>query len=157
VPAVCAGMVTVIDVPEATVKDGAGTPPTVTPVAPVKFVPVMVTLAPPLVFPEPELRLVTVGAEPRLKVKWSELLVAETPPGAVTWTSMVPAGAGGEVAVIDVLELTVKEAAAMPPKVTALALVKLVPVMATLVPPAVLPLDVPRLEMVGVDTAAPVE
>jgi hypothetical protein len=59
-------MVTVIDVPELMVKEGAGTPPTVTPVAPVKFVPVMVTLPPPAVVPEPLLRLVTVGTEPRL-------------------------------------------------------------------------------------------
>ena len=105
----------------------------------------------------PLLRLVTVGTEPRLKVKWSPLPVAEVPPGPVTWMSMVPAGAGGDVAVIDVLELTVNDAAGMPPKVTLLALVKFVPVMPTLVPPAVLPLDVPRLEIVGTLTAEPVE
>jgi hypothetical protein len=90
-------------------------------------------------------------------VNWSPEPVAETPPGAVTCTSMVPAGAGGDVAVIDVLEFTVNDAAAMPPNVTALALVKWVPVMVTLVPPAVLPLDVPRLVTVGADTPEPVE
>ena len=45
----------------------------------------------------------------------------------------------------------------MPPNVTALAFVKFVPVIATLVPPPVPPLDVPRLEIVGALTAEPVE
>jgi len=64
----------------------------------------------------------------------------------------MPTGAGGDVAVMDVLEFTVKDAAAMPPNVTALALVKFVTVMETLVPPAVLPLLVDRLEMAGAET-----
>ena len=46
----------------------------------------------------------------------------------------------GEVAVIEVAELTVKLLAATPPKDTPVAPVKLVPVMLTLVPPAVVPL-----------------
>jgi hypothetical protein len=49
----------------------------------------------------------------------------------------VPAG---EVAVIDVALLTVNAEAADPPKVTAVAPVKLVPVIDTLVPPVVGPL-----------------
>jgi hypothetical protein len=44
--------------------------------------------------------------------------------------------AAGEVAVIDVALLTVNEGAAVDPKLTAVAFVKLVPVIATLVPPA---------------------
>jgi len=48
----------------------------------------------------------------------------------------VPAG---EVAVIDVDELKVKPVAAVPPKLTAVTPVKLVPVMVTDVPPAVGP------------------
>ena len=52
----------------------------------------------------------------------------------VTVTSTVPIPAG-EVAVIWVALLTVKEAAALPPKLTAVAPEKLVPVMVTLVPP----------------------
>ena len=48
----------------------------------------------------------------------------------------VPAG---EVAVIDVAELTVKPVAAVAPNLTAVAPVKPVPVIVTLVPPAVGP------------------
>ena len=45
-----------------TVTPVAATPPMVTPVAPVKFVPVMVTLVPPAVEPVAGAMLVTVGA-----------------------------------------------------------------------------------------------
>ena len=45
-----------------TVKLVAETPPNLTSVAPVKLVPVMVTLVPPAVGPEFGLTLVTVGA-----------------------------------------------------------------------------------------------
>jgi hypothetical protein len=57
----------------------------------------------------------------------------------VTVTSTVPADWAGEVAVIEVAELTVKLVAATDPKLTAVAPVKLVPVMVTDVPPAVIP------------------
>ena len=60
------------------------------------------------------------------------------PPAVVTLTSTVPVPAG-EVAVIWVAELTVKPVAAVAPNFTAVAPVKLVPVMSTLVPPAVGP------------------
>jgi hypothetical protein len=52
--------------------------------------------------------------------------------------STVPVPAG-EVAVIEVAELTVKPVAAVAPKFTAVAPVKLVPVIVTVVPPAVGP------------------
>jgi len=68
-------------------------------------------------------------------VNWSAADVAEVPPVVVTLISTVPVPAG-EVAVIWVAELTVKAVAAVPPKFTAVAPVKLVPVMTTLVPPA---------------------
>jgi len=61
------------------------------------------------------------------------------PSGVVTVTLTVPALSAGEVAVIDVAELTVKPVAAMLPKSTTLAPVKFVPVIVTLVPPAVVP------------------
>ncbi len=57
------------------------------------------------------------------------------PPTVVTLTVTEPVPAG-DVAVICVAELTVKLAAAVPPNCTAVAPVKLVPVMTTLVPPA---------------------
>jgi hypothetical protein len=71
-------------------------------------------------------------------VNWSAADVAEVPPGLVTRRSTVPAPAG-DVAVIDVAELTVKLVAAVAPKVTAVAPVNPVPVTVTTVPPAVGP------------------
>ena len=62
-------------------------------------------------------------------------MVALVPPGVVTVTSTVPAPAGA-VAVIWVALLTVKPVAAVVPKSTAVAPVKFVPVIVTLVPPA---------------------
>ena len=60
--------------------------------------------------------------------------MADVPPVVVTLTSTVPVPAG-EVAVIVVAETTVKPVAAVAPNVTAVAPVKLVPVMVTVVPP----------------------
>ena len=62
------------------------------------------------------------------------------PVGVVTVMSTTPAPAAGAVAVIDVAELTVKAVAFVAPKRTAVAPLRLVPVMATEVPPAVDPL-----------------
>jgi hypothetical protein len=62
VPAACGGEVTVIDVSELTVKLVAGTLPKFTAVAPVKPVPVTVTVVPPPVVPELGLTPVTDGA-----------------------------------------------------------------------------------------------
>ena len=72
-------------------------------------------------------------------MKWSAEEVAEVPPVVVTVTSTVAAACAGEVAVIWVAETTVKPEAAVVPKWTAVAPVKLVPVMVTEVPPAVGP------------------
>jgi hypothetical protein len=58
--------------------------------------------------------------------------------------------------VIDVFETTVKDDAATPPKVTAVAAVKPEPVMVTEVPPAVLPEVVPRLLTTGAAAAVKV-
>jgi len=58
----------------------------------------------------------------------------------VTVTSTVPAASAGETAVIDVALFTVKLAAAVPPNVTAVAPVRFVPVIVTVVPPVVGPL-----------------
>jgi len=65
--------------------------------------------------------------------------VALVPPEFVTVTSTVPLPAG-EVAVIDVALLTVKEIAAVPPNFTAVASMNKVPVMVTGAPPAAGPL-----------------
>jgi hypothetical protein len=60
--------------------------------------------------------------------------MALVPPAVVTVTSTVPIPAG-EVAVIWVVLLTVKEPAALLPNLTAVAPEKFVPVMVTLAPP----------------------
>src|ERR1019366_6541354 len=70
---------------------------------------------------------------------WSAVVVALVPPGVVTVTSTVPTGSTGAAAVIEVSELTMTELAGAEPKVTALAPVRLVPVMVTEVPPVVRP------------------
>jgi hypothetical protein len=62
VPAECAGDVAVIDVALLTVKVVAAVAPKSTAVAPVKFVPVMVTDVPPAAGPLLGLTFVTVGA-----------------------------------------------------------------------------------------------
>ena len=61
------------------------------------------------------------------------------PPGPVTVTSTVPAAPAGAVAVMEVALLTVKVEAAVVPNFTAVAPVKLVPVIVTEVPPVVGP------------------
>ena len=68
-------------------------------------------------------------------MKRSDVPVALVPDGVVTVTSTAPVPAG-EVAVIDVGELTLKEAAGVEPNVTALAPLRFEPVIVTLVAPA---------------------
>lgn len=65
------------------------------------------------------------------KVNWSAALWALVPFAAVTVISIMPAGEVGGIAVIDVSETTVNEVASEPPKCTAVAPVKFVPVMVT--------------------------
>ena len=69
-------------------------------------------------------------------MNWSAADVADVPPAVVTVTSTVPLPAG-DVAVIDVAELTVKLVALTAPNFTAVVPVRLVPVIVTDVPPAV--------------------
>ena len=61
------------------------------------------------------------------------------PPGVVTVMSTVPAVPAGLVALILVAELTVKLEAALLPKSTAVAPLRLVPLMVTTVPPVLVP------------------
>ena len=67
---------------------------------------------------------------------WFAPPVPEVPAGVVTVTLTVPPACAGATAEIWVAELTVKLVAAVPPKDTAVAPVKLVPVIVTCVPPA---------------------
>jgi hypothetical protein len=72
-------------------------------------------------------------------VNWSALLVADVPLGVVTVTSTVPAGWAGAVAMISVSDSTKKSAGTVP-KLTAVAAVKPLPRICTVVVPAVVPL-----------------
>jgi hypothetical protein len=76
---------------------------------------------------------------PAVKLNWSAADAALVPLGVVTVTSTVPEGSAGLTAVIEVSELTVKLPAATAPKLTAVAPVKRLPLMATVVPPLVGP------------------
>jgi hypothetical protein len=62
-PALPAGEVAVIEVALATVNEAAAVAPNLTAEAPVKLVPVTVTLVPPAVVPELGLTELTAGAE----------------------------------------------------------------------------------------------
>ena len=135
----------VIEVALFTVKLVAATPSKVTAVAPVKLVPVIVTLLPPAVLPVAGLTLVTVGGATYVK----SVFAAFTPPGVVTRMLAVPAGRDGVVQVIVVESTTTRFEADDPPKVTAVAPVKFVPVIVTLVPPEVLPVAGLTLVTVG--------
>jgi hypothetical protein len=123
-------------------------PPNETAVAPVKFVPVMVTLVPPAVEPLEGLTPLTVGAEAR-NVNLSAAPVADVPPAVLTVISTTPAAWAGAEAVIDVDETTVNELAAVPLNETLVAPIKLVPVIVMLVSPAVEPLAGETLVTVG--------
>ena len=118
--------VAVSEVALMTVKDAASRPPKATSIAPVKFVPVMVTTVP--VPPLLGVKEVMVGAGSQVK---TPVLVA-VPLGVVTVSG--PVAPLPTIAVKEVALVTVKDAAAVPPKATAVAPVKLVPVMVTTVP-----------------------
>ena len=112
-------------VDELTVNDEAATPPILTPVVPVKLVPVIVIVVP--VTPLVGVNDVIVGAE--INVKPANVAV---PPGVVTLT--LPEAPVPTTAVMLVDELTVNDEAATPPILTTVAPVKLVPVTVIVVP-----------------------
>jgi hypothetical protein len=112
-------------VEEITLKEVAAVPPKLTALAPVKLVPVML-----MVVPDPAL----VGENEEMLgagIKVNPPCIS-VPPGVVTET--FPEVPPATTAVILVEETTLKEEAAVPPKLTAVAPVKLVPVMVTVVP-----------------------
>jgi hypothetical protein len=110
-----------------------------TAVAPVKFVPLMVTLVPtgPLV----GVKLVIVGGLMTVKL----LALLAVPPAVATLIGPLEAPAG-TVAVMAIAEFTAK-LALVPLNSTAVAVVKFVPLIVTLVPTG--PLVGVKLEMVG--------
>ena len=108
-----------------TVNALAATPPNVTVVVPRRLVPVMVTVAP--VFWEVGVKEVMVGGLTK-----TNPLLETVPPSAVT--DRFPVLPVSTTAVMLVALLTVKEAAGVAPNLTAVTLLKLVPVIATEVP-----------------------
>lgn len=123
------GTVAVILVEVFTVKVAA-TPLNVTEVAPVKFVPLMVTEVPA----DPLVGVNDVMVGPAGVTTKLELLVA-VPCGVMTWIAPVPAVVG-TTAVIRIGETTVKLVALTPPKRTAVAPWRSVPLIVTVVPGA---------------------
>jgi len=124
-----AGTFTVMVVEETTVKTVVAMPLNLMAVAPVKLVPVIVTLAP--MVPLVGVKDVIVGAPAVVTVKLALLLAVL--PGVVTEILPVVAPVG-TVAVIEVAELTVNVVAVVPLNLTRVAPVKLVPVIVTVVP-----------------------
>ena len=148
-PAVPAGVIAVMEVALTTITPVAATPPTFTLVAPVKLVPVMVIEVPPNVVPDVGLTLVMVGTGTTYV---NALLLLAVPPAVVTATLLTPAVPAGVLAVTEVLDTTTMFVAAMPPTVTLVAPVKLVPVMVMVVAPVVGPEVGLTLTRVGTGT-----
>ena len=140
-----AGVTAVMEVALTTTTLVAGLPPTVTLLAPVKLVPVMVIGVPPLNNPEFGLTLAIVGAATYVNVIPCDV----GPPAVVTTMVFAPAAPAGVTAVMDVALTTFTLVAATPPTVTLLAPVKLVPVMVIAVLPEAGPDDGLTLAMVG--------
>ncbi|GAA1041070.1 hypothetical protein GCM10009566_35000 [Streptomyces murinus] len=111
----------------------APTEPKRTWVAPVRPVPVTVTVVPPDVGPPDGERPVTTGGTAAVYVKVTVALLV--PLGDVTVTGTEPALPAGVTAVIWVADETEYDDALREPKRTAVAPVRPVPVMTTVVPP----------------------
>jgi len=144
-PTVPAGVLAVIEVALTTTTLVANVTPIFTMVAPVKLVPVIVIVVPPVVGPEIGLTLVIVG---RGTMYVNALALVAVPPAVVTATLLAPAVPAGVCAVIDEA-LTTIFVAAIPLTVTLVAPVKLVPAMVMTVPPNVEPVAGVTLEIVG--------
>jgi len=113
-----------------TVKLAAAVPPNVTAVAPVKLLPLISTVAPAAALVG--VKLVIFGGDTNVNPP-----SVPVPPGPVAETLPLALPAA-TTAVICVAETTVKLAAGVPPKLTAVTPVKLVPVSVTVAPTAAL-------------------
>ena len=103
-----------------TVKDVAAVAPKWTAVAPMNPVPVILTVVPPLVVPDVGVSEVTVGVGAMKVYSWAVPDVA-VPPAVVTWTLTAPATWDFVTALTTVGLVTVKLAAVVAPKWTAVA------------------------------------
>ncbi len=127
VPEVPVSTTAVMLVALTTLNEVAAVPPKLTAVAPVKLVPVMVTVVPKLA--DSGVMEVMVGGGIKINPSW-----VTVPSGVVTLT--LPEVPFATMAEILVTLITVNEVAAVPPKLTAVTPVKLVPVMVTVAPVA---------------------
>jgi hypothetical protein len=145
-PAACAGATKLIDVALDTTRLVPATPPTVTPVAPVKLVPVRVIVAPPAVLVVVGELLVTVGgalnvyAAERVVGPAGFVMTRSTGVAEAVWLGVVT------VSTVPVLPVTV---ARFPPKATVVTPPKFEPVIVTVVPPLEDPVVGLRLVIVG--------
>ena len=119
--------VALMEVALFTVKEAAATPPNRTAVAPLKFVPVITTAAPLEALLG--LKLLMVGTAAEIKVNPPQVAL---PAGVTTRTS--PLAPLPTTATIVVALITLNDLAAVPPKLTELAPVRLVPVRVTVWP-----------------------
>ncbi len=146
-PAVPAGVTAVMEVDDTTRMLVAATPPTVTLLAPGKFVPVMVIAVAPSVEPVVGLIAERVGTGTKYL---NALASVALPPPVVTATSFKPTVPAGVHAEIMVGVRTTTLVAATPPTVTLVKPVtKLAPVMLILVDPKVEPVAGVTLAIVG--------
>jgi hypothetical protein len=120
-----------------------------TPVAPVKPVPLMATDVPPAAGPLVGEILVTVGIG--TYVNWSAAEVALVPPGVIIVTSTVPVPAG-EVAEMLVSEFTIKLTATMVSNLTPAAPLNPEPLIVMEVPPSAGPLFGEMEDTIGTGT-----
>ena len=135
-PTVPAGVLAVIEVALTTTTFVADVTPIFTLVAPVKFVPVMVIVVPPVVGPDVGLTLVIVGSG---TMYVNALVLVAVPLAVVTATFCAPAVPAGVTAVIEVVETTTTLVAKLFPIVTLRAPFKFEPVILIGVPPSVEP------------------
>jgi hypothetical protein len=147
-PAAWALVTAVIVDPVTTVKDFAVVGPNVTEVAPVKWMPVMVTVVPPVAGPPGGVTPVTFG----LVMKVNADPLENGPPAAANATATGPPVWAGVFTVSFVGPVTWTVVPGVPPKVTAAVPVRLVPLIVTTVPPAVGPLVGEIVETVGTVT-----
>ena len=112
---------------ESTVNDVAGVPPKLTAVAPVRFVPVITTVTPAVALDG--VKELMDGVEGTVNINPVNEIV---PAGVVMLT--FPDVPAPTIAVMLVGESTVKDVAGVPPKHTAVAPVRFVPVITTVSP-----------------------
>ncbi len=134
-PTVLAGVTAVILVEDQNTIVAA-TPPTVTLVGLVRFVPIIVMGVPPAVDPNNGDKEVIVGMGAIYVNAFGTVAV---PAGVVTATLLEPKVPAGVTAVIFIDETTTMFVAFTPPTVTLVAPVRLVPMIVIAVPPAVGP------------------